>query len=352
MGKFKAKVAATRYRNPSRALRIIAVAGPYGKTTTALLLGEILQEAGHSVLTLTNQSCQLNDTILAESLVPKAAAIQRLFALARKKKADFVIVEVDKAILATQVLDTVTLEMSILTGDSDEATALSEHAVAYTVVPSSRTTEGIDVVPHQAISFGDDELADARVKDVKLYKKGTEIELVIDHNTTLQLATHLIGRANAYNVAAAVAAAYVLSVSIDSFEEGAARLEYVPSNYEYLPVNRVYDLVLDGAYQQKSLELVIADARKLTKRRLLVVADGSVSAKYYSTIKHSCDSLTAVGATDSPGIKGASSPADAAEVVLRGAKQQDTVLFIGRDFARLESEHLSYAQRLVEGLSE
>lgn len=352
VGKLKAKTAAARYRHPSKALRVIAIAGPYGKTTTALLLSEILQEAGHNVLVLTNQVRKLNETTLDLRYDERARSIQRLFALGRRKKVDFVIVEVTQAVLDSHVLATTTLEMSIITGDSSEANSLYTQPVAYTVVPAGVDMEAMQVAPHQAISFGDSELADARIKETKLYRKGTEIELVIDHQTTLHLATFLVGRANAYNVAAAVAAAYVLGVKIESFEEGVARLEYVPGNFEYLPLDRLYTMVVDGAHHPRSLELVAADAKKLAKRRLLVVADDSIADSEYQNLKANSSALTAVGAHDGPGVHAASDAGTATEVVLRGAKQEDTVLFVGRHYAARGSENLSYAQRLVEGASE
>ncbi len=350
--KLSAKLAASRYRHPAKNLRVLTIAGPYGKTTTALLLAEILQEAGHSVLTLTNRVCKLNDQTLEVDFVPKAGPLQRLLAIGRKKKVDFVILEVNQAVLDSHVLSTITLEMSIITGDSSEANALSEQPVAYTVVPSSRSSESAQVVPHQAISFGDDELADARIKNVKLYQKGTEVSLVIDHHIDMPLATHLIGRANAYNVAAAVAAAYVLSVDTSRFEEGVARLEYVPGNYEHLPLDRLYAVVVDGAHIPRSLDLVVADAKKLTKRRLLVVADESVTEQGYAKVRPHASGFIAVGAHDGPGIKGASDNKVAAEVTLRGAKQEDTVLFLGKQYASQDSENLSVAQRMVEATSE
>lgn len=352
VGKIRAKAASARYRNPSSVLRVIAIAGPYGKTTTACYLSEVLQEAKHSVMTITNRGIYLNSELTQFRYEAKAGALQRMLAYARKKKANFVILEVTQGVLDSQVLSTITLEMSIMTAQNEVADALRQEPVAYTVVPSTYKTESMDVAPHQSITFGENDLADARVKSVKLYRKGTEIELVIDHNMKLQLATHLVGRANAHNVAAAVAGAYVLAVDVGVFEEGIARLEYVAGNYEQLETNRLYDVVLDRAHHMDSLELVVADAKKLANRRLLVVADETVSPKYYSGIKYNSDALTAVGATDSPGIKAADDTKSAVEVVLRGAKKEDTVLLLGKKFATNESDHMSHGFRLIEGTGE
>ncbi len=350
--KLTAKAAAARYRNPSKSLRVIAVVGPYGKTTTALLLTELLMESGNSVLVLTNKGSKLNGEPLGMRFEPTARSIQRLLALGRKKSVDFVIIEVDQTVVDSHVLESIVLEMVVATAESDVARAMLERPMAYSVVPSAFTTEARDVAPHQAISFGTDELADARIGKVKLFRKGTEIELVIDHQTTLQLATHLIGHANVYNVAAAVAAAYVLAAKIESFVDGVARLEEVPGNYEYLPLERLYSVVVDGAYQPTSLELVVADAKKLTKRRLLVVADETIQFEDYAKLKQVADAVTVVGEGEQPGIKASDDKKNALDTVLRGAKQEDTVLCLGRTFASQDSDHLSVAQRLAEGSSE
>ena len=49
LGEMKARAIAWRYGNPSRGIKLIAVAGNKGKTTTALLLNELLRESGAQV---------------------------------------------------------------------------------------------------------------------------------------------------------------------------------------------------------------------------------------------------------------------------------------------------------------
>jgi len=119
-----------------------------------------------------------------------------------------------------------------------------------------------------------------------------------------------------------------------------------------LPLERLYSVVVDGAYQPTSLELVVTDAKKLTKRRLLVVADETIQFEDYAKLKQVADAVTVVGEGEQPGIKASDDKKNALDTVLRGAKQEDTVLCIGRTFASQDSDHLSVAQRLAEGSSE
>lgn len=354
VGKLQAKAAAWRHGNPGRGLKIIAVAGLRGKTTTALLLSEILQEAGSSVMVLTNHGSFLNGKPVAGGYDISASALQRCLASAKKSQANYVIIEVNNRLIETHVLPTLPIEMSIITNDSPTAQALLKQVVNFTVVPSGFDVSSLSVAPHQAINFGTDEAADAQIARVAERRRGTEINLVIDHQTKLAVATYLVGWANALNVAAAVSAAYVLSADTSTFEEGIARLERVIGNYDYLQTaGELYEAVVDGANSEQSLDLVLATAAKLKKRRLLVAADITVPGDRYVQIKQKVDRLVVVGETlQLPGVELTDSPQKAVDLLKRAAKRDDLILLIGREFALPEDKDSTKAQQMLGTASE
>lgn len=353
VGKLKARLAALRHRHPARGLKIIAVGGPYGKTTTALLLTELLRESGRSVLALTNHGCFLNGQHMSLSYDTSAVETQQCLTLARQKGVDYVVMEVTPALVASHVLSTLTIEMSVITGPSALTDTLLNQPVNYAVVPSGLDLGGLSVAPHQAISFGEDMTAEAQVVNYRLLRRGTEIELVVDHQTTFQLATYLVGKANVLNVAAAVSAAYVLAIDMSTLEEGVARLERVVGNYDYIETSRPYDIVVDATGEETALQLTLSSAAKLKKRRLLVAIDASIPVEDRLRLKQDCDRLVMVGDFElAPGIDQADSPEAALELVTRGAKKDDLVLLLGRDYAARESDNATHAHRLLEGKSE
>lgn len=349
VGKLKARLAAFKHRHPARGLKVIAVAGPSGKTTTALLLTELLRESGSSVLTLTDHGCFLNGQKLSLTYDATPDDTQRSLTLARQKNADYVVLELTEALVESHVLPTMALEMSIITGPSPLADALLNQPVNYTVVPSGLDLGGLSVAPHQAISFGHDVTAEAQVVRSKLLRRGTEVELVVDHQTTFNLATYLVGKANVYNLAAAVSAAYVLAINMTTLEEGAARLERVVGNYDYIETSQAYDVVVDGACDDTSLELLLSSAATLKKRRLLVALDASVQSEDRLALKRHCDRLVMVGDFEqAPGIDTAETPEAALELVARGAKKDDLVLLVGKQYAARESDNATRAHRMLE----
>lgn len=355
VGNLRARIAAMRYRNPARSVRIIGVAGASGKTTTALYLNELLLESGNKVLTLTNHGCFLNGEPQERRYDTSPGAVQRSLALAKNKQVDFVIIEITDSFVATHVLPTLIIEMSIITNDSPSAQTLLNQPVNFTVVPSGFDVAGLSVAPHQAISFGDDETAEAQIKDVKLLRKGTEIELVVDHQTKFNVATYLVGKANVRNVAAAVSAAYVLAADMSTLEEGVARLERVVGNYDYVSTatdDKPYDVVVDAAHSAESVDLVVSSAAELKKRRLLVAFDQTVPIEDEKALTQKVDRLIAVNApTGLPGIENATSLQEAFDLILRGAKKDDLVLLVGREFAEREDSQTK-AHRMSEASHE
>ncbi len=351
MGKLQAKVVAWRHGNPARALKLIAVAGGRGKTTTILLLGEMLQEAGKSVLVLTNQGCLLNGkSVTSQRYDASASSLQYYLGLGKKNNVEYVIIEITSALIDSHVLPTLPIEMSIVTNDASTMKALLDQPANYLVVPSGFDTTMQTVASHQVINFGMDESADAQLAHVVERRRGTEIGLIIDHQTKLSVATYLIGQANALNVTAAVSAAYVLAADTSTFEEGVARLERVPGNYDYLPTgDALYEVVVDGANTEESLKLVLASAAKLKKRRLMVALDITVPKEFYSQVKEVADRLIVVNESVTlPGVELADSPRAAIDILKRGAKREDLILLLGREFAQVNEDATTKAHTLLE----
>ncbi len=349
VGELQARVATWRHGNPARALKIIAVAGPHGKTTTALIINEMLQEDGASVATFTNKGSFLNSKPLQGGYDQSAATLHRQLQIAKKEGAYYVIVEVTDALVESNSLQTLPIEMSIITGDSTSARTLLECPANSTVLPAGFSIDDLAVAPHQIISFGGDDSAEAQIAKVTERRGGTEIEMVIDHQTRIELATYLIGQANVLNVAAAVSAAYVLAVNTISFEEGVARLERVVGNYDYLPASQLpYAVVVDGAYTDSSLELVLASAKKLKKRRLIVVADGSVSIEAYPSVARIAERMIAVNdGPEIPGVEKASTLQAALDVAMRAAKTDDLVLLVGQEFSQSVEDNITKAHQMI-----
>lgn len=351
--RWRAKMAAVQQGHPSRSLRVIAVSGEYGASTTALLLGEILNEARWPTTVLTPLAHQETGKATGANYDQSISSFQRQLARARKAGMRAVVFVVTDKLAKQHLLETLSIDMILLTSHSAANDVLLSQPVDYLVVPSDFDVEQTAVPTHQAITYGTNVLADARIKSSKLFKKGTEVELVVDHQTSLPLASYLVGKANVSNIAAAVAAAYVLGIDTDVFEEGVARLESVPGNFMPIDVGRPYDIAVDSASHDVSYELALESAKKLAKRRLVVACDETVSRSGKKLAQSYADRVIVVG-TDKDevgGVTAAENAQSAAMVAMRAAKQGDYVLLLGTTFGSKDGE-ATLAHTIVERITD
>jgi len=123
----------------------------------------------------------------------------------------------------------------------------------------------------QKMTYGKNEEAEAHIDSVKLYRKGTEAKVTIDHQTKLELATNLPGDYNVYNMTAAVAGAYLLGVKLNDIVEGVANLESIPGRFDRVVEGLQYDVVVDYAHTPDGYEKLLTAAREITKNRVILV---------------------------------------------------------------------------------
>src|ERR1044072_8560800 len=83
----RAKVVKLRYGNPTGSVRLIAVVGRYGKTTTARLILELLKESGRRVSFFSGEDAKNYQADLGGTL-------QRLLKQEKQANLDFFILEV------------------------------------------------------------------------------------------------------------------------------------------------------------------------------------------------------------------------------------------------------------------
>ncbi len=355
----RSKLVAARYGNPAKNIRVIAVMGVSGKTTTACFIAELLKESDHTVALLTNRGIEIKGSYAEKNYGKDIASLQTILKTAKQKQIEFLVIEVSRSMVKRHVIDGIQIDTVVVTSCNTRLEPviqeLLEKPINYVVLPHNNTTllHGMVIPEHKVISFGDSTEADSTIDRVMLYRKGTEVRLVIDNQTTVDVATHLVGQANAYNVSAAVATAYVLGVDLDLVADGIARLQSVTSNYEYVSTNQAYDIVVDGADNDDSLLSVVTSARELSKRRLIVVlASDGISDDTLHAVTKLTDRLIVIDTPDQTthitGAEAVLSAKDATTKAFRGAKKGDTVLLIGGMFSVRQTSGKTLADVLVQ----
>ena len=289
--KSRVKLVSARYGNPARNLSVIAVTGTNGKTTTANYLNEILKADGRKTAMFTTAVIEVaGERILNElnATVALTSQMQKFFRDAKRAGVDHVVLEVTSHALDQHKLDGVPVECAIMTNLTQDHLDYHKTMEYYAEAKGKLFAEGPRYIVlnrddswfdffnsyepgEQKISYGTGDEADARISQVKLYKKGSEARIVFDHQTKLDLATALPGKFNVYNMTAAASAAYLFHVSLESIAEGIANLEEVPGRFERVVEDRPYEVIVDYAHTPDALEQLLEATKAITKNRVILV---------------------------------------------------------------------------------
>ena len=289
--KTRVRAVSARYGNPARHLRVIAVTGTNGKTTTVNFINEILKEAGLKTAMFSTAVIELDGKRKVNDLnatVGTTGRMQRFFRAAKKAKVDYVVMEFPSHAIDQHKLDTVPVEVAVMTNLTQDhldyhktmeqyaATKAKLFAREPNYIVLNRDDEWYEFFNQYSagihkITYGKHEDAEAKIDEVKLYRKGTEAFITIDHQTKLELATNLPGEFNAYNMVAAACVAYLLDVKLEAIQEGIANLEDIPGRFERVESDTAYDVVVDYAHTPDALEKILQAAKGITKQRVILV---------------------------------------------------------------------------------
>lgn len=289
--KTRIQLVSARYGWPARGLRVIAVTGTNGKTTTANYINEILKQAGYKTAMFTTAVIEVAGESKINDLNATVASVSRMQQFlneARRSKVDFVILEVTSHSLHQHKLDGVPIEAAVMTNLTqdhlDYHKTMEKYAAAkgllfvrnprYIVL--NRDDDWFDyfdkyLAEEQKITYGKSEDADVRISDIRLYKKGSEAILAFDHQEKSQLATYLPGEYNVFNMAAAASICYVLGVSMSDIKNGIASLEGIPGRFERATKDEKYEVIVDYAHTPDALEKLLEATRNITKKRIILV---------------------------------------------------------------------------------
>jgi len=295
LGAFVANVV---YFFPGRKLRVFAVTGTNGKTTTSLLLYSILKAARRKVgLTTTvrfadGKTVWRNDTKLGTQ---NPFVTQKLLRRMVRNGATEAVIEATSHGLDQYRIWGIPIDTAILTNFTPDH--LEYHA---TKLEYRQAKEKLFATPHRvSVINGDDAatkhfLAYRATRKLQFSTKDTKLEVtaqrirvsVAGTNFTLTIGKEsrdihlkLIGQFHAENALAAAAAAAGANLSLDVIKEGLESVTASPGRMELLDHGQTYGVVLDYAHTPDALKKVFETIKPLVKGRLIHVG-GATGRRY------------------------------------------------------------------------
>lgn len=281
----------SRYGFPAKNLRIIAVTGTNGKTTTCNLLNEVLKHAGHKTAMITTANIEMagkNVPNTTHRTVPLTADLLQLFKRAKAKKVDFVILEVTSQALHQHKIVGFGIEVAVMTNLTvehlDYHGTMENYAAAKARLFDKYCDPQFVVLNHddkwyqyyedrsvgQELSYGRDDGSTLQL--VRTDPTATGSNFVVMYGKTKQnVKLQLAGDFNIANALAAITAALAVGVSLPIAAAGIAKLSGVAGRMERIEAGQAFEVIVDFAVTPDALEKVLSSLKTTTKGKVLVV---------------------------------------------------------------------------------
>jgi UDP-N-acetylmuramoyl-L-alanyl-D-glutamate--2,6-diaminopimelate ligase len=291
-----ADLAATFYQQPARRLKLAAVTGTNGKTTTTFLIKHICEKAGLRCGLLGTVRYEIADRVLpAVRTTPESLDVYDLLSQMVNAGCKAAAMEVSSHALAQDRVRGLEWDVAVftnLTQDHLDFHGTMENyfeakATLFSGLASQKSkTKPTAVInlddPYGAklvdrlekkvpvITYGVGARADFRASNYHAEFAGTSYQLDARGKSYL-VRVPLIGRFNVANSMAALAAASSMGISLRDAILSLGRSPQVPGRLEAVPAKRQFQVFVDYAHTPDALLNVLRTARELSPRKLIVV---------------------------------------------------------------------------------
>jgi UDP-N-acetylmuramoyl-L-alanyl-D-glutamate--2,6-diaminopimelate ligase len=281
-----ARVGANWFGRPADQMKLLAVTGTNGKTTTTYLLKEVLERSIGAKVGLigTNRNMIGPDSFPAQRTTPESYDLQQLLRQMADAGCTHVVMEVSSHALVLHRVDTLTFAAGIFTnltpdhldfhktmeGYRDAKGRLfdqTELAVLNLDDQAGRYFAQTVACPKRTYSENKD-AADLTAKNIRLFPDRVEFEAVT-WSDIRRVRLPIPGGFSIYNALGVLTCAVALGIPL---HDAAAALEHVhgvKGRVEVVPTSAPYTVIIDYAHTPDALENILTTVRALAKNRLV-----------------------------------------------------------------------------------
>ncbi|NOY05449.1 MAG: UDP-N-acetylmuramoyl-L-alanyl-D-glutamate--2,6-diaminopimelate ligase [Chlorobi bacterium] len=268
------------YDNPGSSLRLSGITGTNGKTTSSYLLRSIIHASGNNAgLIGTVEYCIGDSSYPSQLTTPDPVQLRMLLARMRDAGCSDVVMEVSSHALDQGRVDGLTYEVSVFTNLTQDhldyhqtrtryleakRRLFTEYTTGTAVLnfddPATETLRaGLDI---PVVGYGFSPEADVRISRLSISETGNAIHLEALGNE-VDISSPLIGRFNAYNVAAAFAAGLMLDIPSLDIVRGIESLSRVPGRFDRVTSPDGVSVFIDYSHTPDALKNALLTLREI-----------------------------------------------------------------------------------------
>jgi UDP-N-acetylmuramoyl-L-alanyl-D-glutamate--2,6-diaminopimelate ligase len=281
----------TLYGDPDKQLTLAGITGTNGKTTTAFLLDSIFRTLGRpTALFGTIEYRVAGQVSEAPNTTPESLDLLTYLAELAGQGGKLASMEVSSHALAQERVWGVQFSAAVFTNLTQDHLDYHKDMQHY-FEAKRRLFEGVGAPPPELAVINVDDpwgqqllevsnphrltygiSSDAQVKPRQMEHSLEGLQATVSTPAgKVEIHSSLVGRANLYNLLAAVATSIGLGIPKDKVEEGIATLKAVPGRFERVYEGQPFLVIVDYAHTDDALRNVLRTARQLTKNRLITV---------------------------------------------------------------------------------
>lgn len=362
-----AQICANFYGNPEKKLKLIAVVGTNGKTTTAHILQHIFNYSGIKTATIGTLGFKIGsvtkDCILT---TPDPLTLNACLDESVEQGVEVVIMEVSAHAIYFEKVSNLTFDLGIFTNLSQDHLDFFENLQHYKAVKASFFSSnnikfgiinsddklGQQILACPAplkVSYGIKSPSDVFAIDIEQDREGSWFTLnAFDIISSINLP--LPGIYNIYNTLAAITSALALKVPIKSIKLALHSLS--PPEGRFNVINTDKMVIIDYAHTPDGLENLLKAALMLKKRRLITVFGcggnrdktkrpimGAISQKYSDLViltsdnprlEEPADIIADIASGMQEGYISVPDRGEAIKMALALAKEEDIIVIAGK----------------------
>jgi UDP-N-acetylmuramoyl-L-alanyl-D-glutamate--2,6-diaminopimelate ligase len=273
--------------HPERKLKVSAVTGTNGKTTTAYLLEQMLRSVGRTCVLIGTIETHIGDEVRpSEHTTPEASDVLKIFADGVRAGCTEVVMEMSSHALEQERVWGIPVDVAIFTNLTQDHLDYHGSMGRYAAAKAKLFAGVGTLAPRVAVINADDAYGIAMSRthhSGELMMYGIELPRPTYHAYSIRYSptgtaftfdtpldnlpfySPLIGRVNVANVLAAMCAALARGLTIDEVHEAVGCLAPVPGRFQVVPGSEEtgYTVVVDYAHTDDALRNLIALGREL-----------------------------------------------------------------------------------------
>ncbi len=271
-----AKIASSYFGHPEEGLKLVAITGTNGKTTTNYFVQHLLDTSGTKTGRIGTTGAKMGGVdIDLMHTTPESADLYEILAEFVAHGAKAVTLEVSSHALAQNRVDGLTFDVAVytnLTQDHlDYHGSLEDYLAAKQLLFKGLTKESVAIVnmddPYaeriievcvaKIIRYGYNSNAEYHILDHSINRNGVELTLDTPYGQRV-VQVNTVGKFNYYNFLASYAAAIELECDIEKVEQSAESLPMVPGRLEKISSQAPFKVFVDYAHSPDAMETVLS----------------------------------------------------------------------------------------------